>query len=129
MALLTIEGVALKEPSSYDLTYKDLDSENSYTSETGYLNRDIIRVNQRNIAVSWDSLSSSELKTILNAINLGSSATSEKSSKNFLSISYFDYMTMTQRTGTFYPDDRGAKGKLVRAKNGRFSISFNFIER
>lgn len=118
MALLTVDGVELRNPSKYDLTYKDLDSSNSFTSETGILNRDMIRSNQRNIAVGWARLTASELQTILHAV----------SGKAEFSLRYFDYYEMNYKTGRFYANDRQSVGKKVRVKNGLFSISFNIIE-
>lgn len=118
MALLTVDGVALREPSKYDISYKDLDSDNSYTSETGVLVRDMIRSNQVTISVSWDRLTESELKSILSAI----------SGKESFSLAYFDFLSMETKTGKFYASDRGATGKRVRKIGGLFSISFNIIE-
>ena len=118
MSLLTIDGVSIKEPSKYDITYKDLDSSNSYTSETGILNRDMIRANQHTISVSWDYLSTDEMKAIMRAV----------SGKSEFQLSYFDYFTMQYQTGRFYADDRNGIGKKLRKTGGRFSLSFDLIE-
>ena len=45
MAVLIIDGVELKSPSSYSIGFQDLDSSNSFTSESGVLNRDVIDYN------------------------------------------------------------------------------------
>lgn len=118
MALLTVDGVVLKEPSSYDMTYKDLDSDNSFTSETGILNRDMIRGNQRNISVSWDRLTPTEFKSIMHAV----------SGKSEVQLRYFDFYDMDYKTGKFYAGNRSGTGKKVRLKNGIFSLSFEFTE-
>lgn len=118
MALLTVDGVSLREPSKYDITYKDLDSENSYTSETGILNRDMIRSNQHTISVGWDRLTASEMKVILQAV----------SNKSEFQLRYFDYYDMDYKTGRFYANDRQGVGKKVRKIGGLFSLSFNIIE-
>lgn len=118
MALLTVDGVALREPSQYEITYKDLDSSNSYTSETGILNRDMIRSNQHTLSVGWDRLTANELVTILQAV----------SGKSEFKLTYFDFYTMTYRTGRFYAGDRKGVGKKVREVNGLYSVSFNMIE-
>ena len=118
MALLTVDGVSLREPSKYDITYKDLDSENSYTSETGILNRDMIRSNQHTISVGWDRLTADEMKEILHAV----------SNKSEFQLTYFDYYDMNYKTGRFYANDRQGVGKRVRKTGGLFSLSFNIIE-
>lgn len=118
MALLTVDGVALREPSKYDITYKDLDSENSYTSETGILNRDMIRSNQHTISVGWDRLTANEMKVILQAV----------SNKSEFQLKYFDYYDMDYKTGRFYANDRQGVGKKVRKIGGLFSLSFNITE-
>lgn len=118
MATFTVDGVALKEPSSYDITYADLDSDNSYTSETGILNRDMIRSNQHTIPASWSRLTNQELKDILHAV----------SGKSEFQLTYFDFYDMDYKTGRFYASDRKCKGKLVRKIGGYFSLSFDFIE-
>ena len=118
MALLTVDGVALREPSKYDITYKDLDSENSYTSETGILNRDMIRSNQHTISVGWDRLTANEMKVILQAV----------SNKSEFQLRYFDYYDMDYKTGRFYANDRQGVGKKVRKIGGLFSLSFNITE-
>lgn len=118
MALLSVDGVALREPSKYDITYKDLDSENSYTSETGILNRDMIRSNQHTISVGWDRLTANEMKVILQAV----------SNKSEFQLKYFDYYDMDYKTGRFYANDRQGVGKKVRKIGGLFSLSFNITE-
>lgn len=118
MALLSVDGVDLREPSKYDITYKDLDSENSYTSETGILNRDMIRSNQHTISVGWDRLTANEMKVILQAV----------SNKSEFQLKYFDYYDMDYKTGRFYANDRQGVGKKVRKIGGLFSLSFNITE-
>ena len=118
MALLTVDGVALKEPSKYDITYKDLDSDNSYTSETGILNRDMIRSNHHTISVGWDRLTANEMQKILRVV----------SNKSEFQLRYFDYYDMDYKIGRFYANDRQGVGKKVRKIGGLFSLSFNITE-
>lgn len=118
MTLLTVDGVELREPSKYDITYKDLDSDNSYTSETGILNRDMIRSNQHTISVGWDRLTADEMQKILRAV----------SNKSEFQLRYFDYYDMDYKIGRFYANDRQGVGKKVRKIGGLFSLSFNITE-
>ena len=118
MALLKANGVALREPSQYEISYEDLSSKNSFTSETGVLNRDMIRSNHRTLSVGWDRLTANELTTILQAV----------SGKSEFKLTYFDYYSMSYRTGRFYANDRKVTGKKVKEVNGLYSVSFNMIE-
>lgn len=121
--LLKVDGVVLPNPSVYDTTYADLDSSNSYTSETGVLNRDMIRGNHRTIVVEWTRLKLSELQTILRSVS------DDGKLKPSFSLEYFDLYSGTLKTGTFYATDRSVKSKRIRTtSDGLFSVSFNFKE-
>lgn len=121
--LLTVDGTVLPNPSVYDPTYADLDSSNSYTSETGVLNRDMIRSNHRTIAVEWSKLKLSELQTILRSVS------DNDSLKPSFELKYFDLYSGTFKTGKFYATDRGVKSKRIRTtSDGYFALSFNFKE-
>lgn len=121
--LLTVDGVVLPNPSTYDPTYADLDSSNSYTSETGILNRDMIRGNHRTIAVEWSKLKLSELQIILRSVS------DDNSLKPSFQLKYFDLYSGTFKTGKFYATDRGVKSKRIRTtSDGYFALSFNFKE-
>ena len=123
ITLLTVDGVALPNPSVYDTTYADLDSSNSYTSETGILNRDMIRGNHRTIAVEWTKLNLSELQTILRSVS------DDSTLKASFTLVYFDLFSGTFKSGQFYASDRGAKTKRIKTTtDGLFSLSFNFKE-
>lgn len=117
--LLTCNSVVLKNPSSYDVNYSDLDGENSYVGETGHTVRDMIRANQVSIAVSWDRLTLSELSSLLTTCTGNSSYT----------LTYLDFRTGAFKTSTFRPDNRSGKAKKIRnISSGLYSLSFNFIE-
>lgn len=121
--LLTVDGTVLPNPTTYDPTYSDLDSSNSYTSETGVLNRDMIRGNQRTIAVEWSHLKFPELQTILRSVS------DDDKLKPSFQLTYFDLYSGTFKTGKFYATDRGVKSKRIKTlSDGFFSVSFNFIE-
>lgn len=123
ITLLKVDGVALKNPSTYDPTFKDLDSSNSYTSETGVLNRDMIRGNHRTINVEWTKLNLQELQTILRSVS------DDEALKPSFQLEYFDVYSGTFKTGKFYATDRGVKTKRIRTtSDGYFSLAFNFVE-
>lgn len=123
MALMTVGSTALKEPTKYDIVKADLDSENSYTSETGVLVRDMIRANHVTINVSWDFLTETEMQAIASLISNG---------VDHFSLTYYDYFTGVTKTGTFYSSDRSGNAIAVRRRvqDGyeRYSLSTSLIE-
>ena len=114
MAVLIIDGVELKSPSSYSIGFQDLDSNNSFTSESGVLNRDVIDYNYLKINVKWDRLTNDECMNIYNAIN----------GKSGFSLTYFDPRFMVLRTKRCYAGNRDGSGIKVREINGRWSLGF-----
>lgn len=115
---ITVDGVLLPNPSSYDVQYADLDSENSYTSETGVLVRDMIRSNQRTVSVSWDIVSNSQLQAILQAI----------SGRDSFQLKYWDFFDDDYRTGKFYADNRKTSAIRLKKVRGRLTLSTSLIE-
>lgn len=127
--LLTVNGYKLPNPSKYDISYKDLDSSNAYTSEAGYLVRDIVRTDHITIDVSWNKLKPEQTKKILSAI----------SGKRGLGVRYLDKRTNSfveanalDENGVerkFYATDRNVGIiKAISLNNGYESLSFQLIE-
>lgn len=128
VALLTVDGIKLPNPSGYDPDYKDLDSDNSFTSETGILNRDMVRGNHRTVHAVWSNISFSSMRTILRAIS------ADDKSKESLSLVYYDYYSASFKTGKFYAHDRNIKTKRIKFETassqptGRFDLTVDLIE-
>jgi hypothetical protein len=123
MSLMSVNGTALKEPSTYNIVKRDLDSENSYTSETGILVRDMIRANHVTIEVAWEKLSLSELQALSSLISNGQPS---------FTLTYFDYFTGADVTGKFYAHDRSGTAVKVNRRNDNgyecYQLSTQFIE-
>lgn len=123
MALLSVNGTGLKEPSTYNIVKRDLDSENSYTSETGILVRDMIRANHVTIDVAWEHLTQAEFQSIASLISGGS---------DHFTLTYYDYYRGIDATGTFYAYDRSGEAIKVRRYNNNgyenYSLSTQLIE-
>lgn len=117
--ILTVDGVPIKNPESYEFNYADLDSDNAHTGEDGILNRDMIRSNHVTISLNWVNLRSGDMTKILQSIS-----GDEKSS---FQLKYFDYRTMSYKTGKFYSSDRRVGGRLL-SRGGIFNIDTSFIE-
>ena len=120
---MSVNGTDLQEPSTYDIVKADLDSENSYTSETGILVRDMIRANHVTISVAWEHLTQVQLQAIAALISNGSSS---------FNLTSWDYYTGVNKTGKSYAHDRSGQAiKVNRTNNGgyeQYSLSTQLIE-
>lgn len=123
MSLLAVNGVELPNPSTYDIEKADLDSENSYTSETGVLVRDMIRANHVTINVEWEHCTREQMAVLNTLLNSGA---------DHFTLHYYDYWTATVESGKFYAYNRSGKGVRVKryANYGyeHYSVSTQLIE-
>lgn len=94
-ALLQINGVAMKTPSSIEVTYQDYDSSESNRNAKGELIRERVRAGVRRLDVSWKVLYADEMAKILNAVE-----------PVFFKVRFFDPKTATFQTATMYVGDR-----------------------
>lgn len=116
MAILTIGGAAMPEPTSLSIAYQDLDSDNSKRNEAGVLQRDRIRGGIHKLSCKWNAASASEAHTILSAV----SGTS-------FSVKFYDPKAAADTTITAYVGDRS--DDAIATQNGtRWAISFDLIE-
>lgn len=123
MVLMYVNGTAIKNPSQYDVTLQNLASDSSFTSETGVTNIDPVRNNIHTISVTWDKLTSAELKAICDLMS------SSDKSKTVFSLSYYGMETQVYSTGDFYTTDREIKTKLVQdLTKSSSSLSFKIKE-
>lgn len=123
MSLLAVNGTVLPDPSTYNITKADLDSENSYTSETGALVRDVILFNHVTIDVEWEHLTREQIQTINSLLN--------NEQKSF-TLHYYDYYTGQVENKEFYVYNRQGKGIRVKryANTGyeHYSVSTQLIQ-
>ena len=116
---LTVNGVELKAPKTFDPTYKDIDSSN--TSDRGVLVRDMIRANHHTFKVVWQSITGDELKVILQAI----------SGKASFNLRYWDVYSKGYQEGKFYSSDRQVTTNEMGLKDDNtssFNLSCDIIE-
>lgn len=118
MALLTINGVAVKTPSKFSVTTSDLDGETTRNAK-GELIRDRIAVKKK-LECEWPPLTQSEMSTLLGAVT-----------NVFFTVTYLD-PHLGETTRTMYVGDRSAP--MYRYGNGRGdilweSVKMNFIEK
>lgn len=66
--LLVIDGWHAPAPSTFNITFNDLDSEDTTRTMNGGFHRDVIGFNFRTIEVSWKHMSREDLKKFLEAV-------------------------------------------------------------
>ena len=116
--LISISGVAIPAPDTYEVTISDLDSY-ANRSGNGTLFRDRIAV-KRTINLGWTFLNSLELSQLLQAV-----------SPVFFPVIYLDPQLGTLSSGTFYVSDRPA-AVAIKQSDGSYkwgNVSFSLIER
>ena len=95
MAILTINGVEVKDPKSLQVEIQDIDK-GSERNAKGTMVRTRVAT-KRKITVEWSPLSNSEISKILKAM-----------SEVFFTVKYTDPMEGKVITKTFYVGDRTA---------------------
>lgn len=116
MAIITIDGVSLPDPSSMSIPMADIDSADTTRNELGILQRDRIRQGVYKIELSWNAITDSDVNTILSAI------TPAKFEVTFPT-------TTGNMTKDMYAGDRKLDFVLYRnGNNPRWNLSFNLVE-
>ena len=116
--LITVNGVELPSPDTYEVTISDLDASAS-RSGNGTLFRDRIAI-KRTINLGWYLIDAEELSAILNAV-----------SPVFVTVSYLDPETMSLKHGEFYASDRN-QGVAMKQPDESYkwgNVSFSLVER
>lgn len=96
--------------TKYNVSYSDIDSNNSGRSESGVMFRDRIRSNVAKIELSWEMLTPTELEEIIQVI-----------SQSSFEVEY--YFGDSIETEMYAGDKQMAKGI-----DDRWKLSVNFIE-
>nr|DAL36749.1 MAG TPA_asm: hypothetical protein [Caudoviricetes sp.] len=116
MAVLRINGVAVKPPKSFEVGIQDIDGETGRNAN-GEMVRDRITV-KRKLSCEWGAMTQEEMAQLLNSV-----------SSLFFEVSYPDPINGPS-TGTFYVGDRTAPRYTFTDKFKPWSgAKFNLIER
>lgn len=116
--MLSINGVAIATPKTFEVTISDLDGE-SNRNTNGDLIRDRIAI-KRKIDCEWPPLSQPEMSTLLNAV-----------SDMFFEVTFPDPQ-MGMCTKTMYVGDRSAPAYSFNKSTQQVEwsgLKMNFIER
>lgn len=118
MAMIEVNGVAIKTPSSFSWGLQDVSDSASGRTQDAVMHKNRI-AQKRKISLSWSNPTKEETAVILQAFN-----------PEYIQVKYPDAMSGTDETRTFYVGDRTAPIKIWTLNNKRYSqISFNIIER
>lgn len=116
MAIITINGTPMPEPSKYSVSTNDLHADSSTRTETGRLIINRIRANVYKIECGWSAITSNQLNVIKNATNPVT-----------VSVTFLDgngaYVTKTMYSG-----DKKIDPVKIFDNDKRWNYSFNLIE-
>lgn len=115
----TINGVNVTQPAEVTYNRYDLDSEDSFRSLSGEMQRDRVTVKVK-LDCRWNALTAQQMSQLLRAMD-----------DVFFDINYFDPHDGQYITKTFYVGDRSAPVYSMVAGGGIIfkSFSANFIEK
>lgn len=122
MAILEINGVAVKDPSALNWGISDVSSDESGRSTNdGKAQKDVL-AQKRKLEISWSQPTKQEVSTILTAVNYTTVG-------SFFSVKYPDAMSGNNETRVFYVGDRTAPMRTWTFNNKAYtSLSFSIIE-
>lgn len=114
--IISVNGAAVKCPSSYKYTLSDVSASDAGRTEDGVMHKK--RIGQLvKLEIAWNNVTTEEAAAILTAFN-----------PEYVNVRYLDAKSGSFQTREFYVGDRSAP--LYNATLGLWSnISFNIIER
>lgn len=120
MAVLYINGVAVKDPATLQYAIQDIDSDTAGRNANGEMIRDRVAT-KRKISCSWSGLENEEIRLLLNSMT-----------NEFFRLDFPDAMMGGIGSGTFYVGDRTAPLYMWNEKENKYlweGLQANFIER
>ena len=118
MAMIVVDGVEIKTPSSFSWGLQDISDSASGRTQDAVMHKNRT-AQKRKISLGWNNPTKEDTAIILQAFN-----------PEYIEVTYPDAMSGTDETRTFYVGDRSAPMKIWTVNNKRYSqISFNIIER
>lgn len=118
MAMLTVDGVAIKTPSAFSWGLQDVSDPSAGRTLNALMHKNRI-AQKRKLSLSWNHPTPQEAAAILQAFN-----------PEYVRVRYPDALSGSNETRTFYTGDKSAPMKIWTVRNKRYSqISFDIIER
>ena len=118
MAMILVNGTAIKTPSSFSWGLQDVSDSASGRTQDAIMHKN--RISQkRKISLAWNNPTKDETAAILQAFN-----------PEYIDVTYPDAMSGTNETRTFYVGDRSAPMKMWTVSRKIYSqVSFDIVER
>lgn len=118
MAMIWVNGTAIKTPSSFSWGLQDVSDSASGRTQDALMHKNRV-AQKRKISLAWSNPTKDETAAILQAFN-----------PEYINVTYPDAMSGADETRTFYVGDRSAPMKMWTVNNKRYSqVSFDIIER
>ena len=118
MAMIKVNGTAVKTPSSFSWGLQDVSDSASGRTQDSIMHKNRV-AQKRKIQLSWNKPTKEETAAILQAFN-----------QEYIDVTYPDAMSGTDETRTFYVGDRSAPMKMWTVNRKIYSqVSFDIIER
>lgn len=120
MAVLYINGVAVKDPATLQYAIQDIDSDTAGRNANGDMIRDRVTT-KRKISCSWTGLNNQEISQLLQAMN-----------NEFFRLDFPDAMMGGMGSGTFYVGDRTAPLYMWNESENKYlweNLQANFVEK
>jgi len=118
MALLTVGGVSIPDPSKMTVHRMDLSTEESGRTLDGVMTKDVV-ARKTKISCGWATLSWAQVSTIMKAVETGI----------YMSVVYPDPYEGSYQTKTFYVGDRSAPAVWLADGHEYWDgLSVDFIE-
>lgn len=118
MAILFVDGIAIKTPSGMTWGLQDVSDSDAGRTQDAVMHKN--RIAQKvKLSLSWDNPTHGEAASILRAFN-----------PEYINVTYPDAMSGQNEARMFYVGDRTAPMKIWIVGNKRYSqLSFDLIER
>ncbi len=118
MAMISVNGVKVKDPSSFTWGLQDVSDSSAGRTQDTIMHKN--RVGQkRKLSLAWNNPTKEETAAILQAFN-----------PEYIDVTYPDSMTGQDETRTFYVGDRTAQIRAWTVNYKRYSqVAFDIIER
>ena len=98
MSMVTIGGVDVPDPSSWEWTEQDVSGSDAGRDETGLMHKDTI-CQKASLALAWAALTPAQARTVIGALK----------SSEYLTVRFRDPATAADVTKTMYAGNRTAK--------------------
>ena len=118
MAMIKVNGTAVKTPSSFSWGLQDVSDSASGRTQDSIMHKNRV-AQKRKIQLAWNNPTKEETAAILQAFN-----------PEYIDVTYPDAMSGTNETRTFYVGDRSAPMKMWTVNRKIYSqVSFDIVER